>query len=171
MTDPNEPPYQVTFVITTEDLVDYLRVVQRTLNMFAAAAGAVGIIGSLIVAVLVDPVSAVVLLLVGGFLLLSASTRYFDRWRARRQGRSVIGTNATFTISKAGIEARTGTGTGHISWPDVTRVSESSAMLVLMRDRLTLGWLPKRALGPDPRREQVLAFIRRMAGSAGARTG
>ena len=166
MTSVGGPPYRIEFEITRDDLVDYLRLAQRTLN----AVGVVGAVVAFSVAVLLVVFDEIPFgLLIAGlglFWMISAGTPIVDRLRAGRVGRSIIGTPASFVVGEAGLEVVTATGSGHIPWSAITRVVEGPKMVFLKRDRLLVAWLPKRATS-----DEVLAYIRanvdRQALSAG----
>jgi YcxB-like protein len=162
-----DPPFTVTFELTTEDLVDYLRVAQRSLNTIGMAAGALGVIYGAYLAWTGDVVVGAVLLAMGVLLFLISATRYADRLRARSVGKRIIGTQATLTFDEGGITSSTAAGSGHASWASVDNILESPETLVLRRGRLTKLWLPKRALGAPAERDALLDFIRAHVSGAG----
>jgi hypothetical protein len=155
-----QPPYTVTFELTTEDLVDYLRVAQRSLNTIGMAAGVVGLLYGAYLAWTGDVVVGAVLLAMGMFLFLVSATRHADRLRARSVGKRIIGTQATLTFDEGGIASSTAAGSGHASWASVDNILESPETLVLRRGRLTKLWLPKRALGSTAESAATLDFVR-----------
>ena len=155
-----QPPFTVTFELTTEDLVDYLRVAQRSLNTIGTWAGVVGMLYGAYMAWTGDVVVGGVLVAMGAFLILVSATRYADRLRARSVGKRIIGTQATLTFDEGGIVSSTAGGSGHASWAAVDNIIEGPETLVLRRGRLTKIWLPKRALGTGAERDALLDFIR-----------
>ena len=162
-----EPPFTVTFELTTEDLVDYLRLAQRSLNTIGMSAGALGMIYGAYLAWTGDVVVGAVLLAMGAFLFLISATRYADRLRARSVGKRIIGTQATLTFDEGGITSSTAAGSGHASWASVDNILESPETLVLRRGRLTKLWLPKRALGSSAESAAILDFVRAHVSGAG----
>jgi hypothetical protein len=163
-----QPPFTVTFELTTEDLVDYLRVAQKSLNTIGMAAGLVGILYGAYMAWTGDVVVGGVLVAMGAFLILVSATRYADRLRARSVGKRIIGTQATITFDDGGIASSTAGGSGHASWAAVDNIMESPETLVLRRGRLTKLWLPKRALGTPAERDAMLDYIRAHVSRPGA---
>lgn len=163
-----EPPFTVTFELTTEDLVDYLRVAQKSLNTIGMAAGVVGMLYGAYMAWTGDVVVGGVLVAMGAFLILVSATRYADRLRARSVGKRIIGTQATITFDDGGIASSTAGGSGHASWAAVDNIMESPETLVLRRGRLTKLWLPKRALGTPAERDAMLDYIRAHVSRPGA---
>ena len=155
-----QPPFTVTFELTTEDLVDYLRVAQKSLNTIGMGAGVVGMLYGAYMAWTGDVVVGGVLVAMGAFLILISATRHADRLRARSAGKRIIGTQATLTFDEGGIASSTTTGSGHASWAAVDNIQEGPETLVLRRGRLTKIWLPKRALGTGAERDALLDFIR-----------
>ena len=168
MSDEAGPPYRVEFVVTTDDLVEYLRLAQKTLNTVGVVGGLLAAITGLLFAYFGDVALGAGGVVIGLIWLLFAGTTYVDRWRVGRQARSIIGTSAGFVLDASGIDVQGATGTGHVPWSTVTRVLESSTTVILKRDRLTLAWLPKRVLGSSAHPEEVLSFIRRAVLATGA---
>ena len=156
----NQPPFTVTFELTTQDLVDYLRVAQKGLNTVGMAAGAIGMIYGAYLAWTGDVALGAVLFAMGAFLFLVSATPYADRLRARSAGKRIIGTQATITFDDGGINSSTASGGGHASWSAVDNLLEGPETLVLRRGRVTRLWLPKRALGAPSQSAAILNFIR-----------
>lgn len=164
-----QPPFMVSYELTTEDLVDYMRVAQRGLNSVGIVAGCIGLIYGAYLSWTGDVVLGAVLAAMGTFLVLLSATRYADRLRARSVGRRIIGTQSTFTIDEGGIAASTATGTGHAPWAAVDNVLEGPRTLVLRRGRAAKIWLPKRALGTPDQSAALLRFVRDHVGRADAK--
>lgn len=154
------PPFRISFELTTDDMVDYLRVAQKRLNSIALAAAVLGMLYGAYLAWLGDVAFGAVLAVMAASLLLVSATRYADRLRAKSIGKRLIGTQATFTIDDGGIDSSTAVGSAHISWGVVDNFMEGAQTIVLRRRRMTLLWLPKRALGEPAEREAALKFIR-----------
>ncbi len=159
-----EPPFTDTFEITTEDMVNYLRVAQKTLNSIGMGAGVVGALYGAYLAYLGDLVVGAVLIVMGAFLFLASATRFMDRLRARSVGKRVIGTQAKFTVSDDGIDSDTVAGNAHLSWSQSDNVVESDETILLRRGRLTICWIPTRAMGSPAERDAQLEFIRAHVG-------
>lgn len=160
MSDPG-PPFTISFELKRDDLVDYLRLVQKNLNKIAVGAGLVGILyGAYMAWSSSDVVPGAVLAAMGAFLILVSVTPYADRLRARTVGKRIIGTQQTFTIDEGGISSSAAGGTGRAAWSTVDNVLESAETLVLRRGRLTKIWMPKRALGTPEEADPILEFIR-----------
>lgn len=163
------PPFNVSFQITRDDLVDYLRVAQRTLNSVGMGAGIVGALYGIYLAYLGDTALGAVLVGMGAFLFLVSATRYADRLRASSIGKRIIGTQATYTIDDGGIDSDTVAGKAHVSWSAADNYLESPAVIVLRRGKVTVTWLPTRAMGSPAERDAVLAFLRAHVASVSPR--
>ena len=161
---PTTPPFTVSFQITLEDLVDYLRVTQRTLNNLGMGAGLVGAVYGIYLAYLGDAALGAVLLVMGVFLFLASATPYLDRVRARPIAKRIAGTQATFVMDEGGISSDTFAGKSHITWNAADRTAESPDVIVLRRGRNSVMWLPTRAMGSPDERDALLAFIRAHVG-------
>lgn len=162
------PPFSTTFELTTDDLVDYLQVAQKTLNTIGMAAGILGIFYGAYLAWLGEAALGAVLAVMGAFLFLVSATRYADRLRARSIGKRIVGTQATFTIDEGGIDSSTAIGRAHVSWSGLDNLLESPQVVVLRRGRRTVLWLPTRAMGSPVERDAMLDFIRAHAGPTNA---
>ena len=154
------PPFTTTFELTTNDLVDYLQVAQKTLNTIGMAAGILGIVYGAYLAWLGEVALGAVLALMGVFLFLVSATRYADRLRASSIGKRIVGTQATFTVDDGGIDSSTAAGRTHVSWARVDNLMESPQVMVLRRGRTTVLWLPTRAMGTPAERDAMVDFIR-----------
>ncbi len=163
------PPFNVSFQITTDDLVDYLRVAQRTLNSIGMGAGIVGALYGIYLAYLGDVTLGAVLVGMGAFLFLVSATRYADRLRANSIGKRVIGTQANYTIDDGGIDSDTVAGKAHVTWSAADNYLESAAVIVLRRGKMTVTWLPTRAMGSAAERAAMLDFIHSHVASASQR--
>ncbi|HUP83934.1 MAG TPA: YcxB family protein [Candidatus Limnocylindria bacterium] len=154
------PPFTVTFEVGTDDIVDYLQLAQKRLNAVGMGAGSLALLYGFWIAVQGDPLLGAVMSLMGGLLLVGSATRYADRLRARTIGRRIVGTQVAFSIGEGGIESTSGTIRRNAAWSTVDNVLESDSMIVLRRGRLTVVWLPKRAMGSPEQRDAALEFIR-----------
>jgi hypothetical protein len=166
---PEKPRYQVTFPITVDGLVDFLRWRQRTLNLVGAilAIGMLGVNALLLLAGF--PLLFVLLLSIPGLVLLvTAVTPWFDRWRVRRYARSLLGSTASFGIGPTGIHSETGGVTGDIEWSSVTGVVDTGKVVVISRDRMAVAWIPNSAFASDAERHEVVSYIRERIAAASA---
>ncbi len=153
------PPFTASFQISRDDLVDYLRVAQRTLNNVGMGAGIVGGLYGIYLAYLGDVTLGAVLVGMGAFLFLVSTTRYADRLRAGSIGKRVIGTQASYTIDDGGIDSDTVAGKARVNWSAADNYLESGAVIVLRHGKRTVTWLPTRAMGSPAERDAILDFI------------
>jgi hypothetical protein len=160
MSEVGEPEYRFSFTVTVDDVVDYLRVVQRTLNLIGLALGAgMVVLGICITVIYGSVVDGAVPVLLGLATAFAAQTRYFDAWRVRRNARSILGTNALLEFDDNGLSSRMATGQGSVPWATVTSTKSSGRTLVFMRDRLTLAWLPTRVFSSAEQRGSFASFV------------
>jgi hypothetical protein len=155
-----QPPFNVSFVVTAEDLVDYLQLAQRRINAVGIGAGSLALLYGFWIAVQGDAALGAVMSVMGGLLLLGSATRWADRLRARTIGRRIVGTAVTLVVDEGGIASTSGSSQRHAAWDTVDNILESDALIVLRRGRLTVVWLPKRAMGSPDERDATVAFIR-----------
>jgi hypothetical protein len=160
MSEDREPEYRFSFTVTADDVVDYLRVVQRTLNLIGVGLG-VGmvVLGIWIMVIYGSVVDGAVPVLLGLATGVAAQTRYFDAWRVRRNARSILGTGALLEFDGSGLSSKTATGAGTVPWSTITRVRSSDRILVFARDRLTVAWLPTRVFTSAEQRDSFSSFV------------
>jgi hypothetical protein len=158
------PPFSFSFELTTQDVVDYLRVAQKTVNNVGIGAGIIGVLYGISLGYLGDVALGIVLIVMAVFLLLASATSYMDRLRARSVGKRIVGTRASYTIDEGGIDSTTVAGQRHVPWSDADNVLEGSAVIIVRRARTTIAWLPKRAMGSPAERDALLEFIRAQVG-------
>ena len=158
-------PIKVSFTITVEDLVVYLRLLQRRLNTIGVLLGiAVMGFGAIIATITSDPFTGVWTLGIGALLVFFAGTEFLDRWRVRRAGRSLIDSEASFVFDDEGISADTVTGTGKVAWAAVTQLLSNDRVLVVKRDRVPVVWIPTRAFSTP---EEVVTLVEFIEGHIG----
>ena len=94
---PEKPRYKMTFPITVDGLVDFLRWRQRRLNLVGAILAVAMLAVNVLLLMAGFPLLFLLLLSIPGLVLLFAAvTPWFDRWRVRRYARSLLGATATF---------------------------------------------------------------------------
>jgi hypothetical protein len=161
----NTPTYRVSFTVTVDDVVAYLRLAQRTLNLIGAVLGLFGIVVGIVSGLaLADAVTGVWLVVLGLVIFAGATTEFLDRWRARRVARSILGTESIFTFDETGIAAQTVTGSGRVPWSAVTELKKNDRLMLIRRDRLMVAWIPTRAFGSAEEQTAVEALIRNHIG-------
>lgn len=155
------PAYRANFPIRLEDYVAATRLLQRGLNLGGVILGLViSGIGVATIAI-TDATGAGVLALAAGLgLVFLAMTPFLDRWRGAREARSVLGQQATFEIGADGIDSSMSTGSSHMPWSAATHVVSNERVMVIMRDRIPLAWLPTSAFTAPGEADSVLAFMR-----------
>jgi hypothetical protein len=159
-TDP-APEYRGKWVLSVDDYVAATRLLQRNFNRFGTAAGVIALALGLTTAVIFgDVVAGLLAIVAGAGALLVASTPLFDRWRAARLTRSVVGDEVGFIIDAEGISGTMVTGTSRVSWSAVTEIRSDERVIVVMRDRIPIAWMPTSAFASRAEREAVLAFMR-----------
>jgi membrane-bound ClpP family serine protease len=160
--------FRLDFVITQGHLVDFLRLMQKNLNRIGTVAGIVLILAGLYFLVTGSPGIGIFEIVVGVMMILAAQTPYFDALRARLLARSVIGTRAELDVSERGVDIRNAGASSHVEWSALTGVRVSDDIIVLVRDRRAISWIPTSAFGSAADRQRALAFVTEHI--AGART-
>lgn len=161
MTIESGPPYRVNFIITADDVVAFVRLLQRRLNTIGVILGlSVMTVGGIIGLLARDPLTGVWTFLVGLVFVVLSSTEFLDRWRIRRGAKSLVGATGSFVIDGRGITADPPTDAGPVPWSDVTDVVENERVLIVKRGRTPIVWIPKRALGTVEQAAELSAYIR-----------
>lgn len=161
-----EPPIKVSFTITVDDVVAYVRLMQQRLNRIGVALGlAVMTVGGILGIVTLDAFTGLWTLAIGVLFVVLAGTEYLDRWRVQRGARSLIGSQASFTFDERGIDAHTVTGSGRVPWSALTELKRDARVIVIKRDRIPVVWIPTRAFASTDERAAVEEFIARHLGA------
>lgn len=158
---PGHPSYSVTFTVRVDDVVAFLRLQQKTLNRIGTGLGIVALVlGTVFAIFAADLVSALAFGLIGLVFLFSGGTEIVDRWRVRRGGRSIVGSDPTYIFDDVGIKSNTYEGSGRIPWTDITDMDSNDRVLVVKRGRAPVAWIPKRAFASTEEAAEVEDFIR-----------
>jgi hypothetical protein len=157
----SEARYQLTFPITVDGLVDFLRWRQRRLNLVGAILAVAMLAVNVLLLAAGLPLLFVLLLSIPGLvLMIAAVTPWFDRWRVRRYARSLLGATASFGIGPTAIHSDTGGMTGDMEWSSVTAVVDTGKVVVVSRDRMPMAWIPKSAFASDAERLEIVTYMR-----------
>jgi hypothetical protein len=152
------PPYAIEHPITAADAVEAARLARRTMMRVGKAIGAVVMAIGIVALVLFDWFIGVTVLAVGGATLGTATLPHLDRWLAGQQLRGVVGGRARSVIDADGINFENPQISGRIAWSSLTHLLENDRVLVLMRDRALVAYIPTSALGAS--RDEIVAFMR-----------
>ncbi len=161
------PPFRISFTITVDDVVVYLRLLQQRLNRIGVLLGLIVMgVGAVLAVLTLDAFTGVWTFAIGVLLVIVAGTEFLDRWRVQRSARSLIGSNASFTFDEEGIEADTVTGSGRVEWSALTELMRDDRVMVIKRDRIPVVWIPARAFASAEERAALEAFVREKLGRA-----
>jgi len=160
MTDSDFTGFELDFVIKPDHLVDYLRLRQATLNRVGGIIAVALVVVGIYFVMNGDPILGAFEIGVGSIMLVTSQTRLFDSWRVRRAGRAVIGTRAQFKVDESGIHIENAGQTQDVDWPAITELKVSDAIIVPMRDRMPVAWMPTEAFASGTARDQAIAFMR-----------
>lgn len=154
-------PYRATFKLAAGDLAAASRLVRRRpiLGGIAFALGAVAV-GALTVLV-TGEIAAGVLAIVGGVVgLVVFGLGVMERLTARAEMRSFAGMPVTFEFTEEGVSTVGGTGASSMPWSALTHVEANGRVIVLMRDRVAMAWLPTSAFASAAECQAALDFMR-----------
>ena len=163
--------FELDFVITAEHLVDFLRLRQRTLNRVGAIVAVGLVIAGIYFAFSGDRVLGAFEIIVGILMLITSQTTIFDSWRIKRAGRKVIGTRAQLTAAADGITIQNAGMSSHVDWAAITELKVNDRIIVPMRGRLPVGWMPTDAFASPGEREAAIAYMTRYVSNARGATG
>ncbi|HUR17194.1 MAG TPA: hypothetical protein VMZ33_07895 [Candidatus Limnocylindrales bacterium] len=162
--------FELDFVITAQHLVDFLRLRQRTLNRLGSFVALGLIVAGLYFAISGDRVLGAFEVIVGVLMLVTSQTTVFDAWRVKRAGRTVIGTRAHLTVEDDGMTIQNADMSNHIEWKSITELRINDRIVIPMRGRLPVGWLPTDAFASLAEREAAIAYMRDRITDADTRT-
>jgi hypothetical protein len=155
------PPFTVSFTATVDDIVAFVRLLQRRLNMIGIGLGlAVMTIGGVVAIMAQDPFTGVWTFVVGLTFVLLSGTEFLDRWRVRRSAKSLIDSDFSYLIDQKGVSVVPPTETGRVSWSEISDVVENERVLILKRGRVPVVWVPKRAFASADEAAAIAEYIR-----------
>ena len=93
-------------------------------------------------------------------MLITSQTRLFDTWRVKRSLKAIIGTRAQIQVGDTGIHIENAGNKGSAEWSEISELKVSDAIIIPMRGRLPLGWMPTDAFASTDSRDAALAFMR-----------
>ncbi len=158
--DGGGPPYRVAYPITADAAIDAARLVmaplRRRMTIVALVALALGVVLCLAGDWTFGPAVAMFGLLALGMTVLRGP----ERWLINRRGRSVIGGTSQLVLGKDGVDFASPQASGRILWSALTAVREDARTVVLLRDRILVGYAPAAAFGTPERRAEIVAYTR-----------
>ena len=165
--DASGPPFRVTFTATVDDIVAFVRLLQRRLNLIGISLGlAVMTVGGIVAVLAQDPFTGAWTFVVGVLFLLLSGTEFLDRWRVKRSAKSLIGSDFAYQFDHKGVSVIPPTETGRVSWAEVSEIVDNERVLILKRGRMPVVWVPKRAFASADEAVAVAEFARtRIAGA------
>ncbi|MEO6349577.1 MAG: PH domain-containing protein [Candidatus Limnocylindrales bacterium] len=161
--------FHLDFVITPAHMVDFLRLMQKNVNRIGTVAGLVLILAGLYFLVSGSPGIGIFEMVIGVLMILAAQTRYFDALRARLLARAVIGTRAQLDVTESGVDVSNAGASRHFDWSAITDLRVSEAMIVLVRDRRAISWIPTSAFASAADRQRALDYLRSHIAAPAAR--
>lgn len=161
--------YDISFEVTEADLVNYLRLMQRTTNLVGAGIGiaAAGVGAYLVISG--DVIVGLINLALGVTILTFAQTPVLDRFRIRRSAKSIVGTSARFQVAASGIDVDNAGFHGHVEWSTVTGTRANDKIICLMHGGTSHGWIPAAAVGSADEQAQFVEFVNEQIDAADER--
>lgn len=161
--------YDISFQVTEDDLVNYVRLMQRTTNLVGTglgiAAGGVGVY----ILLTGDPVVGLINLVLGLVILTFARTPVLDRLRIRRVAKRIVGTSARFQVAASGLDVDNAGFHGHVAWSTVTGTRANDKIICLMSGGTSQGWMPAAAVGSAEEQAEFLEFVNEQIDAADQR--
>jgi hypothetical protein len=159
--------HSISFTISVDDVVAYLRLLQRRLNTIGVILGLVVMgIGSVLAIITNDAVTGVWTFAIGALFVALAGTEFLDRWRVKRSAKSLISSKASFVFRDNGIDADTVSGSGHVPWSNVTELKRDQRVMIVMGGRVPVCWIPARAFATAADADALADFISSHLGGA-----
>lgn len=143
------------------------RTYQRMLRAVQLGALLAVVVGIAIAIVLTNLIVFGAVLAIIGVITLVVSGDPIQRWLLQREGRSVLGGFTDIHLTDEGITSRTPLGEGSIPWAAVTAVRESERIVVFMRDRIPIAYIPDSSFESPARRAEIMAYARERMSAAG----
>ena len=111
------------------------------------------------------PIAALIVAILSLSVALFASDPAL-RWYMRREARSLIGRGHETGFGDDGLHETSPTGTGVILWSAITDIRENDQVVLFMRDRLPVVYVPVSAFETPAQRAEVVGYARERIGAA-----
>ena len=151
--------FSLDFVITAEHMVAFLRLRQQRLNRV----GGIIAIGLVLVGLYIawngDRLLGAFEIVIGTLMLITSQTTLFDSWRVKRAARAVIGTRAQLKVDESGIDVRNAGKSNKVEWESITNLKVSDRIIIPMRGKLPVGWMPSDAFESEEARDEAIIFM------------
>ncbi len=72
----------------------------------------------------------------------------------------MIGTRAQFKVDESGIDVHNAGMSSNVDWASITDLKVSDQIIIPMRDKLPVGWMPTDAFESADARDAAIAFMR-----------
>ena len=159
--------YRIQYEMTAETAVAAMKLAHtstfRLVWIAAFVALAVGV-----VCLLVDFVFGAVIMVSLGAATALVGFNPVQHWLARREGRGVMGDVHEIRLGEDSLHYETPIGTGLIPWSSITDIRENDRIVLFMRDRVPLAYVPGSAFETPAQRGEFVGYARERIGAAGS---
>lgn len=161
------PPYQLSFEITVDDIIDASRLNQKRLALLLRATWVLLFVGAgLLLALGYDPWIPALLAFYATLLLIYSEGRALARWRVGRVAKSLIGRYMEVVIDRNGVDVNGAESGSQLGWAGLSAVISDVRIVLLKRDRLPVFWIPNTAFASPEHRDEVETYMRNQLAAA-----
>lgn len=157
--------YGLRFEFTAETAVAVMKLAHTTTFRLAWIAAFVSFAVA-VVCLLVGFVFGAVIMLGLGLSTALLGLDPVQHWFARREGRGVLGEIHEIRLDEASLHYQTPMGTGLIPWSAITAIRENDRIVMFMRERVPLAYIPASAFESPAQRAEVVGYARERIGAA-----
>ncbi len=157
---PAGPPYRVVYPITADAAIDAARLVIAPLRRRMTLVSLAALAGGIALTVAGDGRFGPGILLFGILTLGLAVLRGPERMLVNRRGGDLLRGSAELVLDESGVDVVSPPATGRVAWSALTEVREDARSVVLLRDRMLVGYAPVAAFGSPERRVEIVAYAR-----------
>jgi ABC-type multidrug transport system fused ATPase/permease subunit len=129
------------------------------LNAFHVVGDLVAIVVGIALAIAGYAIGSLIAI-IGVLFLLFSQVEPIQRWLLMRRHGSLLGRRVTVEIDENGLRFTNDLLASQVPWSTLTAVRANERIVVLLRERAMLGYIPASAFGSDEDRLEVIRFAR-----------
>jgi hypothetical protein len=158
---PAGPPYELSFEISVDDIIDASRLHQKRLTNILTWTGLLLIGGAGLLATLgIELWIPALLVFYGALLLIYSQGRALARWRVGRAAKSLVGRYMTVKIGRNGVDVNGPESGNQLAWDGLSTVLSDDRVVLLKRDKVPVFWIPTSAFTSPEERIEVETYMR-----------
>jgi hypothetical protein len=154
------PPYRVSYPVTADAAIDAARLAMAPLRRRMTFVSLGALVFGVVLCLAGDWTFGPAIVMFGLLTLALTILRGPERWLVNRRGRSLLGGSAELVFRDEGVDFATPQASGRVAWSALTEARDDERSVILLRDRILVGYAPVVSFGPPERRAEIVDYIR-----------